>query len=178
MAEGGIIVCLHLGNWEASVLPLAAAGARHVAVYRRMRNVLLEDHMLSLRAAYYKGGLLAKGDAAARGLLRQARAGGSLGVMADLRDSSDYMVTFFGRPAPSTPLPAMLARQFGRPIFAVGLVRTGPARFRMVAAEITVPRTDDRAVDIQAATQAIQAMFESWVRLWPGQWMWAHRRYN
>ena len=99
-------------------------------------------------------------------------------MMADLRDNSGVAVPFLGRPAKSTPLPAMLARQYGRPIFAVALVRTGPAQFRMEAAEIPVPHTADREGDIETATASIQAMFESWVCRWPGQWMWAHRRHG
>ncbi len=176
MAEGGILVAAHLGNWEVAALPLGQAHANHAAVYRRMKNPLAERYVLALRAPLYPAGLFAKGEAAARGLMRQAKAGGSIGIMGDLRENGGIDVPFFGHPAPSTPFPAMLARQYQRPLFAVCTVRTGRVRFRTVLREITVPRTEDRAADILAATAEIQTTFETWIRRWPEQWMWAHRR--
>jgi KDO2-lipid IV(A) lauroyltransferase len=176
--EGGIIACVHLGNWEAATAPLAAAGARHLGVYRSVGNPLIDAYIRRLRAPYFSSGLVAKGHAAARGLLRQARQGGSIGMMADLRDLGGVAVPFFSRPAPSTPAPATLARQFGRPLFAVALVRVAASRFKMQAVEIEVRRSADRAGDVRDATAAIQATFEGWIRRWPDQWMWAHRRYD
>ena len=179
VAEGAIIVSPHLGNWEAAVLPLAAAaGSQHVGVYRPAKNPLVNAYVLAIRRRHYTGGLVEKGDRAAWGLLRQARQGGSLGFMADLRDGSGVSVPFFGRLAPSTAFPAMLARQFRRPVFAVCLVRVATGRFRMEAEEIVVGRTSDRAADILAATAAMQRTFEQWIRRWPEQWMWAHQRYE
>lgn len=176
IAEGGILVAPHLGNWEVASVPLALHGARHVCVYRRMKNPLVERYVLAIRAPYYPSGLFAKGDAAARGLLRHAKAGGSMGIMGDLRENSGLEVPFFGHPAASTPAPAMLARQFNRPLYAVCTVRTGPARFRSVTQEILVRHTEDRTADILAATAEIQRVFEGWIRTWPDQWMWAHKR--
>ena len=178
VAEGGIVAGAHLGNWEAGAAPFAAAGGRHVGVYRSMTNPLVEVYFLKIREPYYKGGLLAKGDGAARGLARQARQGGPILQMADLRDETGVPAPFFGRLAPSTPAPAMLARRFGRPLFAVAIVRVATCRFRMQAVEIEVPRSGDRAADIRNATAKIQSTFEGWIRRWPEQWMWARNRYE
>jgi KDO2-lipid IV(A) lauroyltransferase len=56
--------------------------------------------------------------------------------------------------------------------------RTGPGRFYVEATEIPVPHTDSRRADIEAATAALQAQFEVWIREIPEQWMWAHRRFE
>jgi lauroyl/myristoyl acyltransferase len=71
----------------------------------------------------------------------------------------------------------MLARQFGRPLFAACLVRVASQRFRLEVSEIAVDHTDDRDQDIFDATSRIQQVFETWIRRWPGQWMWAQRRF-
>ena len=178
IAEGGVIACAHLGNWEAATIPLAAAGARHAGVYRRLANPLSEAYFLRVRAPYFVSGLFPKGQSAARALMRQSRDGGSVGLMADLRERDGVRVPFFGRLAPTTPMPAMLARQFARPLFAVALIRTSRCRFAMQAVEIEVPRSGDRVEDVRAATSAVQAAFEIWIRRWPEQWMWAHRRFE
>ena len=176
--EGGIVACAHLGNWEAAAAPFAAAGARVVDVYRPVANPFLNAYLLKLRAPYFAGGLLAKGDRAARDLARHARRGGPIGHMADLRDDAGVPVPFFGRLAPSTRAPAALARRFGRPLFALVLVRVATCRFRMHAIEIEVPHSADRTADVRTATAKIQAAFEGWIRRWPEQWMWAHNRYE
>ncbi len=178
IAEGGIIACAHLGNWEAATIPVAAAGARHAGVYRKLANPLADAYLLRLRAPYIASGLFPKGRSAARALMRQARDGGSVGLMADLRESDGVRVPFFGALAPTTPMPAMLARVFARPLFAVALVRTARCRFEMQAVEIEVPRSVDRDKDIRVATAGVQAAFEAWIRRWPEQWMWAHRRFD
>jgi KDO2-lipid IV(A) lauroyltransferase len=178
IAEGGVIACAHLGNWEAAAIPLTAAGARHAGVYRKLANPLSEAYFLRLRSPFYPSGLFPKGQSAARALMRQSREGGSVGLMADLRERDGVRVPFFGRLAPTTPMPAMLARQFQRPLFAVALIRTARCRFEMQAVEIEVPRSGDRAEDMRVAMSGVQAAFEVWIRRWPEQWMWAHRRFE
>ena len=178
VAEGGIVACAHIGNWEAATIPVAAAGGRHAGVYRKLTNPLSDAYLLRLRSPFFSAGLFAKGQSAARALMRQSREGGSVGLMADLREGDGVRVPFFGRLAPTTPMPATLARQYARPLFAVALIRTARCRFEMQAVEIAVPRTQDRADDILVATASLQAVFEGWIRRWPEQWMWAHRRFD
>lgn len=176
--EGAIVACPHLGNWEVSAIPLALAGGRHSAVYRRLKNPFSEAYLLSLRQSLYPSGLFEKGQGAARDLLRQARAGNSVGIMADLWDDGDCLVPFFGRLAPSTIMPALLARQFNRPLFAMSVIRTGRTRFAMQVIEVEVQHTADRKADIHNMTARIQSIFEAWIRQSPEQWMWAHKRFR
>lgn len=175
---GAVFVCPHLGNWEISVVPVARRATRHAAVYTRIKNPLFEARIFDVRSKYYSGGLHPRGPAAAKALSRHLRGGGSVGVMADLRDDHyDCMTPFFGRYAPSTVFPATLARHYQRPLIADCLIRTGPGRFKMKIETIPVPRTVDRSADIYAATAAVQACFERWIRKDPEQWLWTHRRY-
>ncbi len=176
VAEGGIVASAHMGNWELAAAPFAAAGGR--GVYRPLSNPLVDAYLFKIREPFYKGGLLAKGDGAARGLASHARRGAPIGQMADLHNASGVRVPFFGRLAPSTPTPALLARRYDRPLFAVVLVRVATCRFQMQAVEIEVPHSDDRAADIREATAKIQSVFEGWIRRWPEQWTWAHSRYE
>ena len=177
-AGGVVFVCPHLGNWEISILPVSAHEIHHAAVYTRVKNPLFEAMLFELRKRHYPGGLHPRGAAAAKALSRHLRDGGTVGVMADLRDDHyDCLVPFFGRYAPSTVFPATLARHYRRPLIADCLVRTAPGRFKMKIEHIETPRTADREADIYAATAAIQACFERWIRQDPDQWLWTHRRY-
>jgi KDO2-lipid IV(A) lauroyltransferase len=178
--NGVVFVSPHLGNWEVPILPLATAGVHYAAVYTRVKNPLYESIIFKRRKPYYPGGLHPKGALAANALARHLRGGGSVGVMADLRDDhQDCLVPFFGRYAPSTVFPATLARHYQRRLIAECLVRTGPGRFIMKIEHIDVPRTSDRRSDIHIATARIQSCFERWIRQHPDQWLcWTHRRYE
>jgi KDO2-lipid IV(A) lauroyltransferase len=44
--------------------------------------------------------------------------------------------------------------------------------------EIEFERTGDAESDIVAATQACTRAIEGWVRRYPGQWLWIHRRWK
>lgn len=172
----------HLGNWELGAACGAMLGARPAGIYQRVKNPLVDEYVQSLRAPFYPGGLFAKDDNAAQRAFRHVRRGGVLATMADLRDWRGIPVEFFGRAADTSPFPALLARSTGAPLIAAAVVRTPrdgeSAHFTLFLREIPVPRTGDRDGDVRAATQDLQKTFEDLIRAHPGQWMWAHRRWD
>ena len=93
-------------------------------------------------------------------------------------DRNGVAVDYFGRPAPSTTFPALLARSLGVRLYAARVVRMPGVRFRIEVVELPIPREGERKADVAAATQMLQSQFESWVRENPSQWMWAHRRWG
>lgn len=175
---GAVFVSGHLGNWELAVVPSLGADIPVAGLYQRVKNPLVERRLINVRRAFYPLGLLPKGAEAGRRLVRIVREGGSIGLLADLRERRGPVVPFLGRPAPSTPFPAMVARLTGAALVVIRVVRLKGVRFRIEAESIEVPRTADRDADIEAATAAIQARLGAWVREHPEQWMWAHRRWG
>lgn len=175
--NGAISATLHLGNWEIAGIVPARAGLTLAGVYQRLHNPLTERYLREMRAPVFPAGLYGKGPELARTLIRLARRGAALGIVADLREKRGIGVMFFGRPAYATPLPAMLARMSGRPLIAGAVVRTEGARFRALVEHVPVAVTGDRDGDIGAATQALHAVFERWIRAHPEQWLWTHRKW-
>lgn len=177
--KGGAVFCsLHSGNWELAAIGGALAGLDVAGVYQKIKNPHVDAFVTRQRAPFYPGGLLAKAPETAAALMRHARKGGAVALLADLRDRKGEPALFFGRPAPSTTFPALLARGLDLPLYAVRVRRVGGARFRLAVEEVAVPRSDDRRADVAAATQALQSIFERFVRQTPEQWMWAHRRWG
>ena len=176
---GPCVVCgLHLGNWELVAYASKLMGVPFTGVYQRLSNPLVDEETRKLRAVLYEGGLLPKTPVTARALLKAAKEGGYPAFLADLRDNNGAAVPFFGAPALSTVFPALLARKTGLPLYAGAAYREPKVRFVIRAARIDVPRTDDHAADAIAATAALQAQFEAFIRKAPEQWMWAHRRWD
>jgi KDO2-lipid IV(A) lauroyltransferase len=95
--QTGFVVCAaHQGNWEVGVAVLAELGYKTAGIYQRLKNPFVDAAARRLREPLYPGGLLPKGDAAARAALRHVRKGGVISIMADLRAGGDII----GGPAP------------------------------------------------------------------------------
>jgi Kdo2-lipid IVA lauroyltransferase/acyltransferase len=174
---GCVLASMHSGNWELAALAAARSGLQVAGVYQKIKNPLVDRAVTGMRAHFYPLGLFSKGHDTVMKLMRIVRGGGSLAVMADLREHKGIDAPFFGRPAPSTPFPALMARAIGVPLVAGRVLRTDGARFVVTAEIVPVPRTHDRDADVRQATEALQAVFERWIREAPGQWMWGHRRW-
>jgi KDO2-lipid IV(A) lauroyltransferase len=178
--EGGpyVACAMHMGNWEL-VAGLSARLARPLAgVYQPLKNPLVDADLRQLRSPLYPLGLFPRSQSTLRKLMKIAQGGGSLGFMADLREGAGVAVPFFGRPADTNVAPALIARMYGLKLYAVRVLRKPGVRFEVRAAPIAVPVTLDRDADALAATAAVQAQFEAFLREAPEQWMWAHRRWD
>jgi KDO2-lipid IV(A) lauroyltransferase len=181
-------VTLHMGNWELAAWPMTLAGNNPAAVYRTVKNPYVDRYLRSLRRDLYPGGLLGKGringsieegQKTARQIMDFVRQGGRLGLVCDLHDRTGLPVPFFGRPARSVTIPAIIARRVGARIWIGRCVRLGKqSRFRIEFRELKVPRGNNATDDVRAVTAAMQAQFELWVRDAPEQWMWINRRWS
>ncbi len=179
--EGGgraVIASMHYGNWELGMWPFTQAGFESLALYQEAQNPFVDALIHKLRAPLLPGGLFGKGHGTPRKLLQAVKAGQPMAILADLRDHRGIEIDFFGRPAPTTPFPALVARQTGAVLIAGRVIRREGARFAMEGRIIAVPQTDDKNADILNATQALQSTFEAWIREHPEQWMWAHQRWG
>ena len=175
---GAIFVGLHFGNWEATVIPAARFGERPMGVYKPLKNAHADAYLRGLRKDLFPGGLLPASAATLLKVARHVRDGGAMCMLADHRDVAGTVVPFFGHPAPSPTLPAMLSIKFGLPIYAARVDRIAGARFSVHVEEVEAPRTGDKDADVTAMTAAIQAVFESWVRARPDQWVWFYNRWQ
>jgi KDO2-lipid IV(A) lauroyltransferase len=181
-----LIVTMHMGNWEIGMWPVTLAGVRPAGVYRLVKNPYVDRYLRSQRQALYPGGLFGRGRAegteegqkTARLIMDYVRQGGRLGFISDLYDRQGVEVPFFGYPAKSMPIAAMIARRVGARIWIGRCVRIGSrAVFDVNVNELHVPRTRNQAEDIRNITAAIQRCFEGWIREHPEQFMWSNRRW-
>jgi KDO2-lipid IV(A) lauroyltransferase len=177
---GGVVASLHQGNWEASSTAAIQLGLRPAGVYRELTNPLVEALLLQHRTPFYPGGLFCKrpGSDVARRMLTIVKSGGTLAILADLRDDNGIHLDFLGKPSSASAFPAFVARMTGRPLLAGRLVRLGGVRFRTESEVVDVPMTDDRQADIAEATRRLAAVFERWIRENPEQWLWTHRKWD
>ncbi|MEM1289346.1 MAG: hypothetical protein AAGH60_13415 [Pseudomonadota bacterium] len=178
--KGGVLyISMHSGNWEVFGIPLLHLGLRAAALYQPVQNRLMEADLLRRRQTLFREGMIAKGSQAIKRVIRILKSGNAVGMLSDQRQNHrGIMVDFFGHPAPTTPLPAMLARRTDARLIVVRCLRLGPAQFEIDFKELSVPKTDDIDADIESITRDIQAQLEAWIRERPQEWMWGHRRWS
>ncbi|MHA7772806.1 lysophospholipid acyltransferase family protein [Roseibium sp. M-1] len=172
-----LFVSFHSANWELCVQPAVRRGIDITGVYQALRNPEADKALRSLRQDLYRGGLLSKGHQTARKILSTLKSGGIVAMMGDLREARGIQVPFFGQMAYATPVPASLARSCNVPIVLGRVIRKKGVSFCVEARAISVPVTEDRQADIEAATAQMHAIFEGWIREHPEQWMWIHKKW-
>jgi KDO2-lipid IV(A) lauroyltransferase len=102
-----------------------------------------------------------------------------LGLLSDQNGGRDgVFVDFFGVPASSVRGPAFLALRYDVPVVPIFALWDGDKYRIEILPEVPVTRTGDDETDIRENTQRFQKAIEEMVRKYPGQWLWAHRRWK
>jgi KDO2-lipid IV(A) lauroyltransferase len=169
----------HLANWELPAVVAKALVPQSAVLYRRPNIRPISNVIVKLRAPLM-GDLVATGIDAPVKLARLSEAGVHVGMLVDQHFSKGVDVIFFGRRCRANPLIAMLARQTGRPIHGLRVVRKPDGNSFWV--EITDPidpvRDADGRIEIKGTMQTITSVIEGWIREHPEQWLWLHRRWR
>jgi KDO2-lipid IV(A) lauroyltransferase len=174
-----LIFAGHLANWELPAIAAAKHGIESAVLYRTPNNQAVAREVLRLRAGSM-GTLIPAGLTAPRRMVEALEQGIHVGMLIDQRFGRGPRVPFFGRPAAANPLIAQLARRFDCPVHGARAIRLpGGSRFRLELTEaLDLPRDAEGKIDVVAATAAMNALIEAWVREHPGQWLWMHRRWR
>jgi KDO2-lipid IV(A) lauroyltransferase len=89
-------------------------------------------------------------------------------------------VDFFGKPACTASGLARVALKTGAAVVP-GFMVWEEAERRYVlhfGPQLNLSRTDDNDADVLAATQLCTKTIETWIRRYPDQWLWIHRRWK
>ena len=166
----------HLGNWELVAPTLGARGIPLSAVYGPQGNPVLEALIQTQRRT--SGCRFIAKTHAVQQIIREIRAGQSIGLLPDQRVDSGEAIDFFGRQAPTTTSPAWLAMKLNCPLVPVQVERTGDARYRITfhAPLLTGSEPADQARMLKV-TAELNALFEQWIRERPEQWLCMKRRW-
>jgi KDO2-lipid IV(A) lauroyltransferase len=176
--KGIILVTGHLGNWELAGAYFAARGVPLDVVARGMANPVFEAFVNRTRNQI--GMEVIHDRDAVRRTPRSLRENRAVAFVAD-HDAlglASTFVPFFGRPAKTPRGPAVFALRFGAPVLFVAAVRLPSGRYAMYIEPVPVVTTGDREADVDGIVLAFTQMLESYVRRFPEQYFWQHRRWR
>ncbi len=169
----------HLANWELPGVGAKLIGVKSAVLYRRPNIGAVSDVIVKLREPLM-GELIPTGLDAPVKLARLLQSGIHVGMLADQHYSKGVEVNFFGRPCLANPLIAMLARQTELPIYGMRVARKPDENsfWGEVSDPVEPARDASGRVDIKGTMQAVTSVIEGWIRQYPEQWLWLHRRWR
>ena len=149
-------------------------------VIRRLDNRRLDDFVNNIRCMH--GNRVLHKDDFARGLLTAMREAETVGILMDtnMTPPQGVFVEFFGRQACTASGLARVALKTGAAVLP-GFMVWEPAEGKYVlhfGPELEFTQSGDTEADILAATQQCAAATEAWIRRYPDQWLWIHRRWK
>ena len=173
-----LIFACHLGNWELPALAAVAHGLDAAILFRRPNSEAADRAIERIRAVEM-GTLIPAGRDAPLRLAQALQDGLHVAMLVDQYLTNGVDVTFFGRKTKANPMLARLRRQVDCPIHGTRIIRLPGNRFRAELSEEVQPVRDASGqIDVQGTMQAITSVVEGWIREYPEQWLWLHRRWR
>ena len=178
--KGVLFLTAHFGAWELSAFAHSLHGHWLHVVMRPMDNEYLDGLIQSYRTMH--GNKTVGKDDFVRGLLAAMKAGEVVGILMDtnMTPPQGVFVDFFGIPACTASGLARIALRTDAavvPGFTIWDEALGKYRLRFDPA-VELVRTGDLEADIVANTQKFTKVIEDYVRKYPEQWLWVHRRWK
>lgn len=178
--KGVLFLTAHFGGWELSAFAHSLHGHWLHVVMRPMDNPYLDSLLQSYRTMH--GNKVVPKDDFVRGLLAAMKAGETVGILMDtnMTPPQGVFVDFFGIPACTASGLARIALRTDAavvPGFTIWDEALGKYRLRFDPA-VELVRTGDLEADITTNTQKFTKVIEDYVRKYPDQWLWVHRRWK
>ncbi len=178
--RGVLIVTGHLGAWELSSFYHSLMGYPMSMVIRRLDNARLDRYVNRIRCLH--GNRVLHKDDFARGLIGAMRKGETVGILMDtnMTPPQGLFVDYFGHQACTASGLARVAAKTGAAVLPGFMVweEAEQAYVLRFGEQLELSSTVDAEADVIANTQLCTAAIENWVRRYPDQWLWVHRRWK
>jgi KDO2-lipid IV(A) lauroyltransferase len=178
--RGVIFMTAHFGAWELSSFAHALYGYPLKFIVRPIDNPRVEELISNYRAL--SGNVPIRRRSAARDILKSLRQNEAVGILFDQNTtrSEGVFAEFFGIPAATTPAIALFALRAGAaviPGFLIWDEKVGKHRLRLDP-PVELINTGDLDHDVLENTKRFNRILENYVRKYPEQWLWIHRRWK
>ena len=179
MGKPIIFVGAHLGNWEVAPFATAIHGLPLSVVYRKPNNPFA-DYLIRRIRKQNTHNLLRKGSEGARGLLRELKAGRSIGVLTDQKMNDGIAIPLLNKNAMTVNIPFILAFKTDAVIIPIQIIRTQSGPYFKAILHPPLQAKEDLSHDEKIKDLATQMnkLFGEWITAYPEQWLWLHRRWG
>lgn len=180
LGRGVLVLTGHLGAWELSSFYHSLMGHPMGMVIRRLDNRKLDDFVNGIRCMH--GNRVLHKDDFARGLLTAMHEGGTVGILMDtnMTPPQGEFLKFFGITACTASGLARVALKTGASVLPGFMLWESTEKKYVLhfGPQMHFQQSGDTEIDVMAATQQCNDVLESWIRRYPDQWLWIHRRWK
>lgn len=178
--KGVLFLTGHMSAWELAPYAQALYGHPLHFLVRPVANRRVDALITEYRCR--SGNQPIEKNRSARSILKVLGDGGTVGILADHNTTLEegVFVDFFGIPASTTSGLARIALRTGAavvPGFLSWDVQRRKYRLRFEPA-IELVRTGNEELDVKESTQRFMRVIENYVRTYPDQWLWVHKRWK
>ena len=178
--RGVIFMTAHFGAWELSSFAHAVYGFPLKFIVRPIDNPRVEALISGYRTA--SGNVPIDRRSAGRDVLKALRQNEAVGILFDQNTtrSEGVFAEFFGIPAATTPAIALFALRTGAavvPGFLIWDAELQKHRLRLDP-PVELIDTGDLDRDVLENTRLFNKILEGYIRKYPDQWLWIHRRWK
>jgi KDO2-lipid IV(A) lauroyltransferase len=178
-SRGVVVATAHTGNWDFVGCVLAAEYVDLTVVTKRLSAKGLDVFWQQRRTAFGIDLLDGEGVfARATHALGRGRAVTMLVDQAPERHSAVMELPFLGQTARCDTTPALLAARTGAPLVLALGRRLPDGRHSVDVPMVLEPPARASHAWVEDATRQINAELERFVRQYPAQWLWMHRRWK
>lgn len=178
--KGVLFLTAHLGAWELSAFAHSLHGHPLSIVMRSLDNQRVDRLIQSYRTMH--GNRTVDKDDFVRGLLAAMRNGETVGILMDtnMTPPQGVFVDFFAIPACTASGLARIALRTDAAVVPGFTVWDSKLRKYILRFDLPVElvRTGDDQADVVANTAKFTKVIEDYVRRYPDQWLWLHRRWK
>lgn len=180
-SRGIFVVLSHFGSFEVLAAVSRFLGLRGTLVVTGAPNRFVNRSMIFHRGGSDSGLTIIPHRGVVHRVIDSLRAGEMVGVLADQRgdDTRPIWVDFFGRKVLANGVFARFAIEGEAYVVPLRAVRLHDGRYLCeFGEEIPVEVTDDRVHDLTVTSQRFHDIFEAWLREYPEQGFWVHRKFK
>ena len=176
--KGTIILGSHFGNWEILGMAFRVKGYPGVTIGRRIYFHKYDSYLNNLRKTHDVN--VVYRDESARKMLKTLKDNKILGIVADQDvDSVDgVFVNILGKPAYTPVGPVVLAQVSGANIIPAFVIRKNGRHIMKIEKPVELVDTGNKEADIVTNTQNWSDVVGSYIKKYPEQWVWMHRRWK
>ncbi len=170
-----IFVSGHFANFELMSMEITKMNIQLATIYRPLNNIFLNPFMEFLRKKYICKNQIKKGINGVRDTINYLKKNYSIALMIDQRVSEGEKISFFGKKALTTTLPAQLSLKLNVDIVPVYIERTKNNNFII---EFKKPVSHKKFKNKTELSEELNRILEKMIIKNPYQWIWTHNRWK
>jgi KDO2-lipid IV(A) lauroyltransferase len=178
--KGVLLLTAHFGGWEVGSFFHSLCGHPMQIVVRPLDNAPLDALVTRYRGLH--GNTMIGKQEFARALISAMRSNRTVGILMDtnMTPPQGVFVDFFGRGACTASGLARVALKTGATVVPAFTIWDDVLRKYRVEFDrpLELARTGDDEADAVANTAKFTKVIEEYVRRYPEQWLWVHRRWK